>query len=201
MTDRRRGSTALRIPSVKRCACLAEPVIAVDGSRMTARAHDAQRNARSNASRQQQRRAPSPGEVSGMAESATPRRPPRGLPHAVPGAELHESAAGCVEGCPRADARSGCARSTGCHASPGAVWRSKPGANHLRAAVTPRDARAGTSQVNRHATTPGVTSRAARVRVRDEEVAQPLEGQVASGRRRLCILGRSWSRYRPINRV
>jgi hypothetical protein len=37
--------------------------------------------------------------------------------------------AGDVEGCPRADARSGYARSTGCHESPSVVLRSKPGAN------------------------------------------------------------------------
>ena len=43
---------------------------------------------------------------------------PRGLPRDDPGAELHEARRGSVEGCPRAAAWSGCARSTGCRTSP-----------------------------------------------------------------------------------
>ncbi len=45
-------------------------------------------------------------------------RPPGGLPHASPGAEPDDAHTSSVEGCPRAAAWSGCARSTGCHASP-----------------------------------------------------------------------------------
>lgn len=43
------------------------------------------------------------------------RQPPRGLPHRIPGAEPDDACVGTAEGCPRAAARSGCARSTGCH--------------------------------------------------------------------------------------
>lgn len=42
---------------------------------------------------------------------------PKGLPHDDPGAELREVRSRCVEGCPRADAWSGVARSTGCRTS------------------------------------------------------------------------------------
>jgi hypothetical protein len=42
-------------------------------------------------------------------------RPPGGLPHVSPGAEPDDARADSVEGCPRADVWSGCARSTGCH--------------------------------------------------------------------------------------
>ena len=43
---------------------------------------------------------------------------PQVLPHASPGAEPHDAHAGSVEGCPRAGARSGYARPTGCHTTP-----------------------------------------------------------------------------------
>ena len=39
---------------------------------------------------------------------------PQGLPHASPGAEPRDARNGLVEGCPRAAARSGSARPTGC---------------------------------------------------------------------------------------
>ena len=45
---------------------------------------------------------------------ASPRSP-GGLPHASPGAEPDDAHTSSVEGCPRAAAWSGCARSTGCH--------------------------------------------------------------------------------------
>ncbi len=48
-----------------------------------------------------------------------------GLPHGDPGAELPEALAGRVEGCPRLAARSGSARSTGCH-SPSVQDRGNP---------------------------------------------------------------------------
>jgi hypothetical protein len=48
---------------------------------------------------------------------ASPRSP-GGLPHASPGAEPDDAHTSSVEGCPRAAAWSGCARSTGCHDSP-----------------------------------------------------------------------------------
>jgi len=44
-------------------------------------------------------------------------RPPRGLPHGQPWAELDEVGCGGVEGRPRPSARSGCARSTGWHST------------------------------------------------------------------------------------
>jgi hypothetical protein len=43
---------------------------------------------------------------------------PGGLPHVGPGAEPDDARADSVEGCPRADVWSGCARSTGCHTAP-----------------------------------------------------------------------------------
>jgi len=70
-------------------------------------------------------------QVSGMAEplggavvrwwrrqGAASRRPPGGLPRDDPGAELHEVGSRLSEGCPRAAARTGDARSTGCRTSP-----------------------------------------------------------------------------------
>jgi hypothetical protein len=72
---------------------------------------------------------PSPGrQVSRMASRENDRgrtgqgvashRPPRGLPHASPGAEPTSARASSVEGCPRAGVWSGCARSTGRRLSP-----------------------------------------------------------------------------------
>jgi hypothetical protein len=62
-----------------------------------------------------------PGEVLcwvGWAGVWRPLDLPQGLPHASPGAEPDNAPADSVEGCPRAGARSGCARSTGRHTSP-----------------------------------------------------------------------------------
>jgi hypothetical protein len=52
---------------------------------------------------------------------APSRRPPGGLPHVRPQAELGGVSGGHVEGCPRAGARSDCVRSTGWHWRAG--WR------------------------------------------------------------------------------
>ncbi len=50
---------------------------------------------------------------------------PEGYHPAAQEAELYDVTAGCVEGCPRAAARSGDARSTGCRTSPGVVRRAR----------------------------------------------------------------------------
>ncbi len=88
---------------------------------------------------------PSPGgQVSGMAGCGIPSTSPRGYHTTSRGQSCTTSAGGCVEGCPRAAARSGVARSTGCHTRPSVVGRSKPGARGSGAPVTSRDALART---------------------------------------------------------
>jgi hypothetical protein len=63
------------------------------------------------------------------------------LVRATPSGGRAAVASRAVRGRPRGRAA---VLSTGCHASPGAVWRSEPRANHLRAPVTRRDAPTGT---------------------------------------------------------
>ena len=87
--------------------------------------------------------------------SATPRRPPQGLPPAVPRAERASAGGGDVEGCPQAGARSGCARSTGCHASP-SVGKIKGRARHQKGTTHPGT---GTHGVTRDGTATSGTTR------------------------------------------
>ena len=89
-----------------------------------------------------------------------PSTSPRGCPTTARGQSCTTSAGGCVEGCPRAVARSGVARSTGCHTSPGAVWRSKPGANGSRAPVTLRHPVSTNDQVRTYVTAQDGSGRA-----------------------------------------
>ena len=98
--------------------------------------------ARRGSSRTTQRCPRRAGRSPGWPEVWHPDDLPEGYHTPARGQSCTRLAAGCVEGCPRTGARSGCARSTGCHTSRGAVWRSKPGANHLPPPATPRDAQA-----------------------------------------------------------
>ena len=81
--------------------------------------------------------------------SATPRRPPRGLPPADPRAEPSEAwpavASRAAPGPARGRAAPGRRDAT---RVPGAVGRSIGGANDLKAAVTPRDIRAETCRLS-----------------------------------------------------
>jgi len=89
-----------------------------------------------------------------------PSTSPRGYHTTARGQSCTTSAGGCVKGCPRAVARSGVARSTGCHTSPGAVWRSKPGANGSRAPVTLRHPVSTNDQVRTYVTAQDGSGRA-----------------------------------------
>jgi len=84
------------------------------------------------------------GRAPGWPGCGIPSTSPRGYHTPTRGQSYARSAGGCAEGCPRAGARSDCVRSTGCHTSAGAVWRSKLEANGPQAPVTPGDAPART---------------------------------------------------------
>jgi len=71
----------------------------------------------------------------GVVAETPSRRPPGGLPHGGPGAELGAVRSHCIEGCSRAAVWSGCARSTG--------WRQgstcEGGAAHARRTTPPAE--------------------------------------------------------------
>ncbi len=126
---------------------------------------------------------PSPGrQISGMAGARNPVDLPKGYHTPARGQSCTRSAAGSVEGCPRAGARSGCARSTGCRTSPVRFG----GANSER--TTCQRSSGPATDEHEHAARAaldGTTCQqsGACVRVRDEEV-------IGSGRR----LGHYWRR-------
>ena len=119
------------------------------------------------------RRAPSPGgQVSGMVGCGIPSTSPRGYHTSARGQSFTTSAAGCVEGCPRAAARSGVRQVDGMPHEPQRA-RSTVVARHqkgIRTTGTPSytTTRSGTTtSVDR----PAWHQPGARTRVRDEEVA------------------------------
>ena len=84
-------------------------------------------------------------------------RSPRGLPRASPGAEPDDAHSSSVEGGPRAAAWSGCARSTGCHASPSMQDRllgPSPGRRTSRSSEKPGEVTRAFLLVNSHGITP-----------------------------------------------
>src|SRR5689334_13855094 len=75
-------------------------------------------------------------QVSGMARAQHPADLPEGYHPPSQWQSWASPAGGGVEGCPRAVARSGCARSTGCRASP-SVHKIKGRARHQKGTTRP----------------------------------------------------------------
>jgi hypothetical protein len=98
-------------------------------------------------------------QVSGMSRSATPRRPPQGLPHTVPGAELHDSGRRLRRELPPGRRAGGLRQVDGMPREPQCGLAEQTRSGLIASARHAPERTSTNAQLNRHAAAPDVTSR------------------------------------------